>query len=158
MAALEELEATYDKITGGLTVDWNGEPKTVPELQPFLLDRDRGIRERAYRLGAEAYIDKREEIGQLFHQMVALRHAMAREAGFANYRDYAFAEKYRFDYTPDDCRRFHEAGETVVLPAVLRLHQERRRQLGVEVLKPWDLAVLPGRETRLTPFATTAEL
>src|SRR5450759_772015 len=37
MAALEEMEATYDKITGGLTVDWDGEPKTIPELQPLSL-------------------------------------------------------------------------------------------------------------------------
>ena len=30
-------------------------------------------------------------------------------AGFANYRDYAFKLYKRFDYTPEDCYRFHEA-------------------------------------------------
>jgi oligoendopeptidase F len=157
MAALEEMEATYDKITGGLTADWDGERKTIPELQPFLLDRDRGVRERAFRLSSQAYLEKRTEIRDLFHQMVATRHALAREAGFANYRDFAFVAKYRFDYGPDDCRRFHEAVETAVLPAIARLHAERRRLLDVGTLRPWDLQVQPGRETRLTPFTTTAE-
>lgn len=157
MSALEEMEATYDKITGGLTVDWDGEPKTIPELQPYLLDRDRRVRERAYRLMSAAYLDKRDEIAALFHEMVATRHALARTAGFDNYRDYAFAAKYRFDYTADDCLRFHEAVEVAVLPAVLRLHEKRRRLLGVDGLRPWDLQVQPLREKRLTPFSTTTE-
>src|SRR3954468_9089190 len=93
MAALEDMEATYDKIAGGLTVDWNGETKTVPELQPYLLDRDRHVRERAFRLAAEAYMHKRDEIAQLFHTMVSTRDALGREAGFANFRDYSFAAK-----------------------------------------------------------------
>jgi oligoendopeptidase F len=157
MAALEEMEATYDKITGGLTVDWDGEPKTIPELQPYLLDHDRRVRERAFRLGSAAYLEKRDEIANLFHEMVATRHALGREAGFENFRDYSFAAKYRFDYSADDCMRFHEAVEVAVLPAILRLHEERRRQLGVDSLKPWDLQVQPGRDKRLTPFSTMPE-
>ena len=42
-------------------------------------------------------------------------------AGFANFRDYIFPAKYRFDYTPDDCERFHDAVERTVTPAVARL-------------------------------------
>src|SRR5688572_13757322 len=157
MAALEEMEANYDKISGGLSVDWNGEKKTVPELQPFLLDRDRGIRERAFRLGANAYFEKRDEISSLFHEMVGVRHALAREAGFANYMEYAFASKYRFDYTPADCVRFHESVVEAVLPAIQRLRAHRQRALGVDTLRPWDLQVQPGRPTRLVPFTTTDE-
>ncbi|MFN2565517.1 MAG: M3 family oligoendopeptidase [Gemmatimonadaceae bacterium] len=157
MAELEEMEAAYDKITGGLTVLWDGEEKTIPALQPFLLDRDRAVRERAFRLGAGAYLGRRDELASLFDRMVRVRHALAREAGFASYRDYAFAAKYRFDYTPDDCVRFHESVERVVLPAIRRLHEERRRRLGVDTLRPWDLQVHPTRATRLVPFQTTEE-
>jgi oligoendopeptidase F len=157
MAALEEMEANYDKIAGGLTVDWNGERKTVPELQPFLLDRERAVRERAFRLGANAYLEKKDEIASLFHEMVKVRHALAREAGFANYLEYAFAAKYRFDYTPADCRRFHQSVIDGVLPAISRLREERRRALAVPTLRPWDLQVQPGRESRLVPFRTTPE-
>jgi oligoendopeptidase F len=38
---LEELETAYNRITGGMTVDWNGERLTVPQLQPFLKVSDR---------------------------------------------------------------------------------------------------------------------
>jgi oligoendopeptidase F len=157
MAALEEMEANYDKISGSLTVDWNGEKKTVPELQPYLLDRDRSVREKAFRLGANAYLEKRGEIATLFDEMVKVRHALAREAGFANFRDYSFAAKYRFDYTPADCVRFHASVIEAVLPAIRRLRAQRQAELGVDTLRPWDLQVQPGRATRLVPFTTTEE-
>jgi oligoendopeptidase F len=157
MAELEEMEAAYDKITGGLTVSWDGEEKTIPALQPYLLEQDRAIRERAFRTGAGAYLARRDELGNLFDRMVRVRHALAKEAGFPSYRDYAFVAKYRFDYSPADCVRFHEAVEHAVLPAIRRLHDDRRRQLGVDTLRPWDLHVRPTRPTRLVPFRTTGE-
>src|SRR6185369_8383067 len=66
MAELEELEATYDKITGGLTMFFEGEERTIPALQPFLLERDRDLRERAFRTGAGAYTEKRDTLAPLF--------------------------------------------------------------------------------------------
>jgi oligoendopeptidase F len=157
MAELEELEAAYDKVTGGLTVLFDGEEKTIPALQPYLLDRDRELRERAFRAGAGAYLEKREELASLFDRMVRVRHDLGRAAGFSNYRDYAFTAKYRFDYTPQDCERFHAAVEETVLPAIKRMHEGRRQQLGVETLRPWDLQLRPTRTTRLVPFNTTQE-
>jgi oligoendopeptidase F len=90
--------------------------------------------------------------------MFELRQRAARNAGFANYRDYAFAAKFRFDYTPADCERFQEAVERTVAPVVARVLERRRRRLGLDVLRPWDLAVDPHRATPLRPFETVAEL
>jgi oligoendopeptidase F len=157
MAELEEMEAAYDKVAGGLTVLWDGEEKTIPALQPYLLEQNRAIRERAFRAGAGAYLAHRDELADLFDRMVRVRHALAKEAGFASYRDYAFVAKYRFDYSPADCVRFHDAVEHVVLPAIRRLHEDRQHRLGVDTLRPWDLQVRPGRPTRLVPFRTTEE-
>ena len=43
--------------------------------------------------------------------MLAIRHQISLNAGFENYRDYAFVSKHRFDYTPEDCEDFHLAAE-----------------------------------------------
>src|SRR5918997_2905897 len=75
MAELEEMEAAYDKITGGLTVLWDGEVKTIPALQPYLLEQDRAVRERAFRLGAGAYVARRDELSALFDRMGRVRRA-----------------------------------------------------------------------------------
>jgi oligoendopeptidase F len=151
-AQIEELSAAYQKITGGLSVEWDGETKTIPQLQPYLKSNDRAERERAFRLGAEAYLAHRDALADLFDRMYELRVAVAREAGFADYQRYCFAAKHRFDYTPDDCARFHKAVEFAVAPAVARLMQHRRKSLGLDTLRPWDVTVDLDSKTPLKPF------
>ena len=63
----------------------------------------------------------------LFDRMFELRQRAARNAGFANYRDYSFPAKFRFDYTPADCERFHDAVEAQVVPGGGADAGERRR-------------------------------
>lgn len=151
-AKLEELEAGYDKVVGGLSVEWEGERKTIPQLQPYMQSRDRAERERAFLLGARAYAAKRDELQDIFDKSYVLRQEVAHAAGFPDYMRYAFAAKYRFDYTPDDCLRFHEAVEQAIVPIAARQHEYRRQRLGVETLRPWDLAVNPDTDRRLEPF------
>ena len=149
---LEELSANYQKIVGGLGVDWDGERKTIPQLQPFLKSQDRAVRERAFRAGSGAYVERRDELATVFDRMYALRQQVARNAGFANYEDYSFRAKHRFDYRPEDCRRFHAAVETTVAPAVERMLAYRRERLGVATVRPWDLGVDPDQAPPLVPF------
>ncbi len=155
---IEEHSATYQKITGGLTVQWDGVEKTLPELQPYLQDPDRATRERAYRLNCEAYASHRDELAKIFDTLHALRVQTATNAGFADYEAYAFKAKCRFDYTPADCRRFHQAVEAVVTPAVERIMARRRAALGVPTLRPWDLGPDPAGRPALRPFKEEQEL
>ena len=156
-AEIEELSAQYQKLTGNLGVDWNGERKTIPQLQPFLRVSDRAVRERAFRLGADAYADERDAMAALFDTMYTKRVQVARNAGFADYQQYAFAAKHRFDYTPDDVARFHDAVEETVVPAVERLMAHRRDALGVDTLRPWDLAIDLYRDRPVVPFTRVEE-
>jgi oligoendopeptidase F len=158
MQEIEELGTRYQKLTGGLTVQWDGVEKTLPELQPYLQGTDRAVRERAFRLGAEAYLARRDELAALFDQLFERRTRIAANAGCRNYEEYAFRSKYRFDYTPDDCRRFHEAVEAVVAPAVARVMERRRSRLGVPTLRPWDVAPDPEGREPLRPFKEAGEL
>jgi oligoendopeptidase F len=151
-AELSNLETEWSKVIGALTVEWDGEEKTPSQLLPFLESTDRDVRERAFKLRAWPYIEKRAVIAGIFDRMYAVRERVAANAGFDNFRDYAHREKNRFDYTPDDCFRFHEAVEEAVKPAVERILERRRRQMGLERLRPWDTSVDPEGRTALKPF------
>lgn len=156
LAQVEELTANYQKITGGLSVDWDGKSKTIPQLQPLLKDNDRAVRERAFRLGGNAYLARRTELSDLFDRMFELRVKIAQEAGFADFQQYCFAAKHRFDYTPADTARFHDAVRTAVTPAVERLLKHRKSALGVDELRPWDLGVSYEAREPLRPFSDIA--
>lgn len=156
-AEIEEHCARYQRITGSMTAVWEGEERALPQLQPYLKSGDRAVRERAWRAMTAPYLAQRDTLAELFDAMLRLRQRAARNAGFANFRDYVFPAKFRFDYTPADCERFHEAVERTVAPAVARLMEHRRRRLGVDTLRPWDTQVDPYRNAPLRPFRTTDE-
>jgi oligoendopeptidase F len=157
-AELEEHSARYQRITGSMTALWDGVERPLPQLQPFLKSPDRAVRERAFRAASLPYVARRGELAALFDKMYELRMRAARNAGFANFRDYIFPAKFRFEYTPEDCERFHDAVERAVVPAVERVQQFRRVRLGLDSLRPWDLAVDPYRDKPLRPFASAEEL
>ncbi|HET8649815.1 MAG TPA: M3 family oligoendopeptidase [Gemmatimonadales bacterium] len=154
---LEELGARYQRMTGTMTAPWDGEDRPLPQLQPFLRSDDREVREQAFRAMTAPYVNQHDALADLFDEMYRRRQEVAHNAGFANFRDYIFPAKNRFDYTPADCERFHEAVETVVVPAVERLFAERRERLGLARLRPWDLQVDPYGTSVLKPFDTAEE-
>jgi oligoendopeptidase F len=152
-ADLSRLITEWSKLIGAMTVEWDGTEKTPSQLLPFLESADRDLRERAFKLRAKPYIEKRDDIAAIFDRMYDLRQQTAKNAGFASFRDYAHQEKNRFAYTPDDCIRFHEAVEEAVLPAVERVHERRRREMHLDRLRPWDLSVDPRGRPALKPFS-----
>jgi oligoendopeptidase F len=151
-ADLSGLITEWSKLIGSMTVEWDGTEKTPSQLLPFLESSDRSVRERAFKLRAKPYIERRDDIAEIFDRMYGLRQQTARNAGFDNFRDYAHQEKNRFAYTPDDCVRFHEAVVEAVLPAAERIHERRRRDMKLDHLRPWDLGVDPHGRPALKPF------
>jgi oligoendopeptidase F len=97
-------------------------------------------------------------LDQLFDRMVRLRVEVAREAGFATFVEYAFRLRERFDYGVKETIEFQEAIERVVVPLSRQLQEERRKSLGVEALRPWDLTVDPLGRPPLRPFQDVERL
>ena len=54
--------------------------------------------------------------------------------------------------------RFHEAVEKEVMPVVRALQAERKRQMGLPSLRPWDLAVDPLNRPPLRPFQDVEQM
>jgi len=160
--ALETEEAKltqqYQKLIGAQTVKFRGEEKTLVQMGRYLEEPDRALRQEAWELVAQRRLQDAEKCDEIFDTLIRLRSQIARNAGLDNYREYAFRQKCRFDYTPEDCLRFHESIEGEIMPAVREIQQERRRQLKLEKLRPWDLAVDPQNRAALKPFAEVGEM
>ena len=153
-----KLSSQYDKIIGAQTVMWRDEERTVAQTRPILLDPDRAVREQAWRLGMARQLEDREAINELWVRFMSLRRQIAANADLPSYRDYRWKMLLRFAYTPDDCAGFQQVIEEVAVPAAVRTLEARRRRLGVETLRPWDLLVDPLGRPPLRPFADAAEL
>ncbi len=149
---LQKLGNEYDKVTGALSVDWDGDQKNLSQLAVFLNQKDRQIRERAWRSTMDLWLSVREQLNTQYADMLKLRMQVAKNAGHEDFRSYSFLSKKRFDYTPADCETFHDAIEKVIVPAAQRIYERKRQLLNVESLRPWDVSVEPGHEEPLVPY------
>ncbi|MBK9176095.1 MAG: M3 family oligoendopeptidase [Flavobacteriales bacterium] len=155
---LRNLAQIYSATIGAMNVEWKGETVTLPRAGALLEETDRSVREEAYRLIAARRMQDQEKLNDLYHRMIGIRHQVSANAGFSNYRDYAYAALGRFDHAPADAEAFHQSVERAVVPVVERLEQERSLSLGLDALRPWDLQVDPTGQSPLRPFASSDEL
>ena len=153
-----KLSKEYDAIIGAQTVEWEGKEITITQLGPVLLETNRERREKAWRLAAERRLKDRKKINEVWKKTLKTRINIAKNADKDNYRSWRWEYLSRFDYTPDDCLNFHSAIEKVVMPFANKLIKKRKEELGLEVLKPWDLSVDPLNRSPLKPFKDAGEL
>ncbi|MBC8033416.1 MAG: M3 family oligoendopeptidase [Chitinophagaceae bacterium] len=157
-AELSVLAQNFGVISGKMTIEVNGREYTMQQASKFLEQPDRAVREEVYLKIQKRRHESKDELNQLFSQLVEKRHQVALNASFPNFRDYKFVEMGRFDYTKEDCYQFHEAVKLHVLPLVDKIYENKRKKLGVDTLRPWDVEAEPAGIKPLTPFATGEEL
>ncbi|MVN78374.1 M3 family oligoendopeptidase [Hymenobacter sp. HMF4947] len=148
----------YAATVGAMTVTLDGEEITLPRAADRLKSLSRPVREQAWRAIQERRLRDSRPLDQLFTELVHLRHQVALNAGFANFRDYMFAALGRFDYTAEDCFDFHSAIGATVVPLINEFDEARRKALSLPALRPWDLDVDPSGQPPLRPFQTGEEL
>lgn len=158
LSALQQKEQEYSAITGAMTVEVEGKELTLQQAANYLEQDNRGKREEVYLAIARRRLTDKEKLDTLFDELAQQRHVVAQNAGFADYRDYMFASLGRFDYSAEDCFRFHEAVEKYVVPINEAIEEKHRSELQLEVLKPWDLHASSQGESPLKPFSSAAEL
>ncbi len=155
---IQTEERKYGAIAGAMTVTIDGREMTLPEASDLLQVTDRSVREKAWRKIWERRYQDHDALDGLFDRLRTLRHQVAVNAGFANFRDYSFAALGRFDYTPEDCFNFHSSVADAVVPLLDKLASDRKQRLGVEPLRPWDSKVDVEGRPPLKPFGTGTEL
>ncbi|MBJ7429260.1 MAG: M3 family oligoendopeptidase [Bacteroidia bacterium] len=157
MAEIATESQKYGSIVGSMSVEIDGKELTLQQAANFLKNPDRSIRENAFLKINEVRSKHTAELDELFDKLISLRHQVAVNAGFDNFRDYMFAALGRFDYTPADCFAFHDAIQTEVLPLVKAFNEKRKAELGFD-LKPWDMEVDTQNREALEPFTTGIDL
>lgn len=161
-----KLGQEYQKLSGAMTVNWRGGDRTQEKMALVLEDTDRQAREDSWRLVWQRRLQDHDKMNGIYDKLMGIRQQMAKNAGFENYRDFAHQAKGRFDYTPADCIQFDESVAQEVVPLLAKMRRERREQMGLKTLRPWDVKSVGSWEREvdpqglpgLTPFKTGAEL
>lgn len=154
---ITQLENQYGGLFGKMNVMLDGEEKTMAQLNVYLKNQDRALREKAWRLKFDRLAQEKDAFNKLFDEMKELRIQEAKNAGFDNFRDYMHQQKGRFSYTPEDLFQFHNGVEKAVLPFLKELTAHRKSALKIDSVRPWDTSVdLDGKI--LKPFESSNDL
>lgn len=148
----------YQKISGGWMVEFENKKYTVQGMAVFLENQDRDIRERSYHARVGVHMQDADKLNDLYDEMLVVRKRIAHNAGFSNYRDYMFAAKERFDYTPDDCIRFHDAIAETIVPLLNDWMSRKAKKLNIQSVRPWDISVDPDGFGAVHAFENESEL
>ncbi|PCJ84390.1 MAG: oligoendopeptidase F [Flavobacteriales bacterium] len=158
LTQLQTESQKYMAITGKMSIEQDGKELTMQQAGKLLESTDRKLRETVFTKMAERRAQDVDELNELFNHLIKLRHKVAQNAGFENYRDYMFAAMGRFDYSVQDCRNFHESIAREIVPIVRDFHLERKEKLGLDALRPWDMDVDITGKPPLKPFEKSEEL
>lgn len=151
-------QSKFNEIAGAQSIQYNGAEITIEQAAVYLANTDRTVRDEVYHKVGNRRLEDREKLDDLLSELIRLRNQVAINAGYKNYLEYRFAELGRFDYTPEDCLKFHDVIQQTVTPLVDTLFAERKQLLGLDKLKPWDLEVDTSGKAPLKPFNSTTEL
>jgi len=158
IAELNVLQQQFGVIAGKMTVNVNGQEYTLQQAARFfhcsyIIQLACSI----HKINKRRLEDK-VALNELFSTLLAKRNEVALNAGFKSYTEFRFLELGRFDYTPEDCFQFHEAVKVHVMPLVNELYEAKKKKLGLDTLRPWDIDAEPKGVKPLHPFESGTEL
>ena len=155
---ISEKSQLFGSISGAQTIEYEGEQITMQKASSFLREPNEKLRKEVFEKIVERRKKDSDQLDLLYTELIEKRHQVALNAGFENYRDYKFQSLGRFDYTKEDCFKFHESIEKCILPIVRNIQKNKLNVLGKSAFKPWDTAVDPEGKAPLKPFTNGDEL
>lgn len=158
ISSLQVEEQKYGKVSSEMTLTHKRKEITLQEAANFLKDPDRKTREKFYFQINDRRLKDAKTLQELLTSLIDKRQQLAGNAGFENYREYKWIEMGRFDYSAEDCFRFHDSIASQVCRLADRIAGQRKEKLGLDKLRPWDLEVDQELKPPLKPFGKVEEL
>lgn len=151
-----ELVMRYDALIASAQIEFRGGTYNLTQMGKFMQDLDRETRKEA----SEAYYayleTKKDEIEQIYDELVHIRDAMAKKLGYKNYVELAYVKMTRYDYNQEDVKGYRDEIAECVTPLAGKLAKEQFKRCNIKKPEIYDLnVVFP--DGNPIPLGTTEE-
>lgn len=157
-AEMNEKSQEFGSISGAQIIEHERQVMTMQKASLLLKEQDEQLRKLIFEKMSARRMEDNHQLNTLYNNLIQLRHQIAVNAGFQNYRDYKFEALGRFDYTKEDCFAFHQAIKSEIVPLVRQIQQKKLTKLGKTQFKPWDTELDPDGLAPLKPFSNGQEM
>ncbi len=135
------ITSEYNKLLATAKIEWEGETLNLSLMMPYLRNKDREIRRKAYEKYTEFFVKNKDKFDDIYDRLVKNRTKQGREMGYENYLPLGYARMNRNCYTREDIQAFREQVKKDFVPFVEKLHDRRRQRLGLDKLSFIDEGV-----------------
>lgn len=128
------LTSRYNKLIAQVKVDFKGEQLNLSLLGKYLKSKDRATRIEASKVRSEKLITIADELDEIFDKLVANRNAQAKAMKYENYVELGYYNMTRNSYDKNAVANFRNQVKKFFVPLASKMHEERRKRLGLEKL------------------------
>lgn len=133
-----KLSTEYIKLTASAKIMFEGEERTLAQLQPFAESKERAMRQRASEALFGFYASHADELDRIYDELVKIRTEIAKKLGYENFVELAYYRMNRTDYNAEMVAKFREQVKEYIVPIASKLKERQRKRIGVESLKFYD--------------------
>lgn len=151
------IQTEYNKLLATAQIDWNGEILNLSLMNPHLHSSDRNVRKAAWEKYTDFFRQNQEQLDDIYDRLVKNRTKQGQEMGYENYLPLGDARMVRNCYSRSDMAEFRKQVKRDFVPFAEKLHERRRRRLGIDHLMYIDEGVyFP--QGNPAPIGTPAEI
>lgn len=140
-----DLTNRYTKLMAGAEVEFEGETLSLQSVGSRTNTPDEEVRKKAWSAVREFFLENREELGEIFDELVKIRHKMARNLGHESYTPLGYSGMLRTDYGPEEAAIFRAQILEHVVPVNYAAALKDAEEHGTERMRPWNNSYIPSR-------------
>ncbi|CQR54809.1 M3 family oligoendopeptidase [Paenibacillus riograndensis] len=133
-----KLSTEYSQIIASAKIPFEGEERTLPQLAPFELSTDRGMRKRASEARYQFMAEHEAEFDRIFDELVKVRTGIAKKLGYNSFVELGYDRMLRTDYNAEMVANFRKQVQDYIVPVSRKLKERQAARLGLEQLKYYD--------------------
>ncbi|KAB7669340.1 M3 family oligoendopeptidase [Bacillus sp. B1-b2] len=133
-----KLSTEYTKLVASAKIMFEGEERTLAQLQPFTESKDRSVRKAASTARFAFFQDNEEQLDRIYDDMVKVRTEMAHKLGYENFVELGYYRMYRTDYNANMVAAFRDQVKEYIVPLATKLKERQKQRIDVDSLKYYD--------------------
>ena len=151
-----KLTTAYTKLMSTIVIDFNGEKLPMSGIRKYFTDGDRQLRKAAYMAFGQAIEDNKQQLDELYDQLVDVRTRMGRKLGYDNFSPLGYLQMQRNCYTKEDIAKFRANVLKYLVPLVCKIRKKVGENLGIDKQYIYDDAVFTKEEPK--PIGTPEQI
>ncbi|MEH7224962.1 M3 family oligoendopeptidase [Bacillus sp. JJ1566] len=133
-----KLSSEYTKLVASAKIMFEGEERTLAQLEPFTESTDRDMRKKANEVRFAFFKQHQEKFDDIYDQLVKVRTRIAQKLGYKNFVELAYVRLSRTDYNAEMVANFRKQVKEHIVPLAVKLRERQAERIGLDSLKYYD--------------------